>query len=85
MCILLFSSQISFLLTLSQIYRSLFAGVSHPYNKQGNAKVLHILSPVYFWTSEGYKVLLIISIIWRNFYILTIISFSFWYEKEQAT
>ena len=45
-------------------------------------EVLHIFSIV-FLIEKGFEVLLIIHIIWRNFYILTVISFSFWYETEQ--
>ena len=43
----------------------------------------HIFSPVCSWTWEGFKVLLISPVIWRNFDILTVTSLSFWYEKEQ--
>ena len=54
----------------------------HPYKKAGNAKALYIFSIVCFWTWEGFKVLLIIPVIWRNVDILTVIYFSFWYEIE---
>ena len=62
---------------------SLNSPFQHPYNKVGNAKVLYIFSLVCFLTGEGFKGLLIIPVIWKNFYILTVISFSFSYELEQ--
>jgi len=40
----------------------LFAKVSHPYHKAGNAKVLYIVSLVRFWTGQGLKVPLIIPV-----------------------
>jgi hypothetical protein len=50
---------------------SLIAQVSHPGNKAGNAKMLCIYSLVCFWTSEAFKVLLTIPVIWINLDILT--------------
>jgi hypothetical protein len=38
---------------------------------------------VCFWTWEGFEVLSIIPVIWRNVDILTVICFSVWYEIEQ--
>ena len=65
------------------LYCSLIAQVSHPYNKVGNAKAFYIFSLVCFWTCWVFEVLLIILIIGRNFDILTVIYFSFWYEIDQ--
>jgi hypothetical protein len=50
--------------------------------KGGNAEVLHIFSTVFF-IEKCFEALLIIPVIWGNFYILTVISFSFWYKTEQ--
>jgi hypothetical protein len=53
--------------------RSLIAQVSYPYNTVGNVKVLYIFSPVFCWRLEGFKFLLIILVILRNFDILTVV------------
>ena len=50
---------------------------SHPYNTAGDAEVLYIFSLACFWTWEGFEFLLIIPVIWRDFDIVAIISFSF--------
>jgi hypothetical protein len=42
----------------------------YPYNKVRDIKVLHIVSLVFFWTSECVKCLLIILVTWINFDIL---------------
>ena len=44
-------------------------------NKLGSARALYIFSVVCYWTGGGFQVLLIISIIWRTFDILTVITF----------
>lgn len=47
----------------------LIAQFPHPCNREGNVKMLYIFSPVCVWPSEGFKVLLIIRVTWRNFVI----------------
>jgi hypothetical protein len=73
-----FSAVVILELSCSQI-----AQVLQLYNKVGNDKVLCISSLICLLALEGFKVLLIISITWRNFDILAVIYFSFWYKIEQ--
>lgn len=54
---------------------SLIAQDSHPYNKLDSAKVSYVFSLVCFWTGEGLTFLLIISVIWGNSNIFTVIYF----------
>ena len=63
----------------------LIAQFPHPCNKVGNVKMLYIFSPVCFWTSEGFKGLLIIRVIRWNFDVkaLTTISCSGYYLRYE--
>ena len=46
--------------------------------------VIDILSRSCPWNLDGLKVLLISLVILRNFGILIVVSFSFWYERQKC-
>jgi len=62
---------------------SFIAQVSRPYNEAGATKMLNIFSLVYFWIWDDFKILSIIPLSGEVVYMLTVISFSLWYEIEQ--
>ena len=46
--------------------------------------VIDILSPSCPWSLDGLKVMLISLVMLRNFGILIVVSFSFWYERQKC-
>jgi hypothetical protein len=55
---------------------------SLPYKRVGKAKVLYICIVVCFWTFDGLKIVLMRPVIFKNFEILTSISFYPSYDNE---